>query len=224
MSVIAGWLARLRQRVRAPARDPEGFDLVVIDTETSGLDIARDRLLSIGAVGVRDGVLDFADSYHALLRQEAPTHGADILIHCIGTGQQAHGEPPAQVLQTFAAWCAGRWAVGYHAEFDRRMLERACREAGQPAPAVAGWMDLAVLAPALLPERRVRGRRPASLDDWLDSYGIDEVDRHDALGDAVATAQLLLPVLQAARARGLISAAALAAEGAAAGRLRELSR
>jgi len=224
VSAIADWLARLRGRVRAAARDHAGFDLVVVDTETTGLDITRDRLLSIGAVGVRDGVLDFADSYHALLRQAAPTNGADILIHRIGTGQQVNGEPPAQVLQAFASWCAGRWAVGYHAEFDRRMLERTCREAGLPAPALAGWMDLAVLAPALLPDRRVRGRRPASLDEWLDSYGIDEVDRHDALGDAVATAQLLLPVLRAARARGLNRAAALAAEGAAAARLRELSR
>ena len=85
-------------------------------------------------------------------------------------------------------------------------------------------VDLAVLAPALMPERRLRGKRPASLDEWLEALGIDEVDRHDALGDAYATAQLLLPLLHAARARGLTRPAALAAESAAAARLRELSR
>lgn len=224
MSAAGSWFTRLRLRRHAPAGAGERFDGVVVDTETTGLDVARDRLLSIGGVGVRDGWLDFADSFHVLLRQESPTRGADILIHRIGTGQQASGEPPEQALRAFSAWCAGRWAVGYHAEFDRRMLERACREARLPTPDLAGWMDLAVLAPALLPDRRVRDHRPASLDDWLESYGIDEVDRHDALGDALATGQLLLPVLHAARARGLINAAALAAESAAATRLRDLSR
>lgn len=224
MSDAPGWLARLRAWLRAPAASPDGFELVVIDTETSGLDLARDRLLSIGAVSVRDNVLDVADSFHALLRQREPTVGADILIHRIGTGLQASGEPPELVLRAFSDWCAGRWAVGYHADFDRRMLLRASREAGLPAPSLAGWMDLAVLAPALMPERRLRGKRPASLDEWLEALGIDEVDRHDALGDAYATAQLLLPLLHAARARGLTRPAALAAESAAAARLRELSR
>ena len=224
MSVVTAWLARWRTWLGSRPDAARRFDLVVIDTETSGLDVARDRLLAIGAVAVRDGVLDSADCFHAVLRQPAPKQGPDILIHRIGLDEQSAGDPPGQVLAAFSAWCAGRWAVAYHADFDRRMLERACREAGRPPPDLRGWIDLAVLAPALLPDRRVRGRRPASLDDWLESWGIDGVDRHDALGDALATAQLLLPVLHAARARAIHDARALAAESHAAGRLRELAR
>ncbi len=38
---------------------------VVLDCETSGLDIARDRLLSVGAVAVRSGRVELADCFDA---------------------------------------------------------------------------------------------------------------------------------------------------------------
>jgi len=216
------WLDRLRQRLRpsevaAPAR------FAVIDTETSGLDVTRDRLLSIGAIGVCGGRIDLADSFYAVLQQRAPTVGEDILIHRVGTAEQSAGTDPATALAAFRTWCEGRWAVGFHAGFDRRMLERALRTHALAPPRLAGWIDLAVIAPAVLPGRqRPDGKAPVSLDDWLASFGIDDCERHHALGDAQATAQLLLPVLHAASARGLPDAASLCAESAAALKLRSM--
>ena len=49
-----------------------------------------------------------------------------------------------------------------------------------------------------------------SLDDWLQLFGIQNHDRHDALADALATAQLLLVVLAAAGRQGLATWADLA--------------
>jgi DNA polymerase-3 subunit epsilon len=50
------------------------------------------------------------------------------------------------------------------------------------------WVDLAWLAPALLPERALSCK---GLDAWLKAFGIANFKRHDALADAFATAQLL---------------------------------
>ena len=41
-----------------------------------------------------------------------------------------------------------------------------------------------------------------SLDDWLDTFGIACPQRHDALADAYATAQLLLVLLAEAERQG----------------------
>ena len=65
--------ALLQQRLRLDLRlvswfrrtPLEGARWVVIDCETSGLDAARDRLLSVGAVAVRDGVVDLQDFFEA---------------------------------------------------------------------------------------------------------------------------------------------------------------
>jgi len=45
-----------------------------------------------------------------------------------------------------------------------------------------------VAGPVLLPDR---AKSCKSLDAWLEAYGILNVKRHDALADALATAQLL---------------------------------
>jgi len=228
------WLDRLRQRLAGHARprrgnageDSSGAAFAIIDTETTGLDVTRDRLLSIGAVGVTGARIDPADSFYAVLQQDAPSRSADILIHRVGTGEQAAGDDPGAALDAFSAWCGSRWAVAFHAGFDRRMLERAYRAQRRPPPALAGWIDLAVLAPLLFPERAVTassaGSPVVSLDDWLAAFGIDEGDRHNALGDALSTAHLLLPVLARAGTRGLADPAALARESAAAESLRAM--
>ena len=216
------WFDRLLRR-RPPDGTATPARYAVIDTETTGLDAARDRLLTIGAVGVCDDRVETADAFYAVLRQPEPTIGEDILIHRVGTGEQAAGEDPAAALTAFERWCDGRWAVGFHAGFDRRMIERTLRAPGHAAPPLRGWIDLAVIAPLLLPARQDPGGKvPVSLDDWLTSFGIDDCERHHALGDAQATAQLLLPVLHAAKARGLTDPAALCAESDAALKLRSM--
>jgi len=78
------WLDRLLRRNPPPGADTLAR-YAVIDTETSGLDVARDRLLTIGAVGVYDDRVETADAFYAVLRQPAPTVGEDILIHRVGT-------------------------------------------------------------------------------------------------------------------------------------------
>lgn len=216
---VTDWFARLfGDHPRSDRAIPATY--AVIDTETSGPDAARDRLLTLGAVGVADGRIVPADSFYAVLRQDAPTLGDDIFIHRIGTGEQSEGVDPVHALDRFRDWCGDRWAVGFHAGFDRHMLERRLRELGCPALNLSGWIDLAVVAPVLFPERAGL----ESLDDWLVSFGITDFDRHNALGDAFATAALLLPVLARAHVRGLVSPAALAAESRAATQLRAMRR
>jgi DNA polymerase III subunit epsilon len=65
------------------------------------------------------------------------------------------------------------------------------------------WLDVAFLVPALFPQ-------PAqTLDDWLRVFGIEAYARHDALADALATAQLFQIVLAEAARRGLRTLGAL---------------
>jgi DNA polymerase-3 subunit epsilon len=93
--------------------------------------------------------------------------------------------------------------VAFHAPFDQEVLTRAFAQAGIRA-AKKRWLDLAQLAPLLFPRRAAR-----DLDDWLAEFSIDCPARHDALGDAYATAQLLLVVLGEAQAQGIATAEAL---------------
>lgn len=163
---------------------------VVIDCETSGLDIARDRLLSVGAVAVRGYRVELAESFSALVAQAAPSAAENILIHGIGGDAQRAGQPVETVLQDFSDFLGNDIPVAFHAPFDAGILKR------HGLKAARAWLDLAVLAPALFPGK---GNRESTLDHWLEVFAIPAHARHDALGDAFATAQLLLVVLAEAK-------------------------
>jgi len=167
----------------------EAVGWVAIDCETSGLDVKRDRLLSVGAVAVRGGRIQAGDPYEAIVRQSAPSEPANILIHGIGGDAQLAGRDLGQVVQELSAYIGDRIPVGFHAPFDAGILRRHGLHLGRD------WIDLAALAPVLLRERG----KPGALDEWLENCGIASHARHDALGDAFATAQLLLIVLAEAQ-------------------------
>ena len=166
---------------------------VVVDCETSGLDPARDRLLSVGAVAVRGGRIELAESYAALVRQARPSARDNVLVHGIGGQAQLGGREQAEVVAELDRFMADAVPVAFHAPFDAAILKRA----GLPR---RRWLDLDPLAHALFP-----GRNLKTLDEWLGAFDIEHPGRHDALLDALATAELLLVLLAEGRRQGAAS-------------------
>ncbi len=176
---------------------------VVVDCETSGLDPARDRLLSVGAVALSGGRIQPGGGFRVLLRQQAPSAAANILVHGIGGESQLGGRPAAEALGEFCAFLGDGLPVAFHAAFDATVLRRAIAAAGLDAPrGMKRWLDAALLAPALYPGAAPAKGAGRALDDWLAEFGIDCPERHDALADAYATAQLLLVLFAEAERQG----------------------
>ena len=202
---MIGSLARLLGLGHADdALPPRALRWVVVDCEASGLDPDHDRLLSIGAVAVREGRIDHADAFDTVLRQEKASESPNILIHGIGAQAQLGGRERAAALTEFARYVAGAPLVAFHAAFDQALLRRAMAAGGQHWK--PRWLDLAQLAPALFPRRAASCR---SLDEWLASFDIGHPARHDAMADAYASAQLLLVLLAEAERQGLAAAGEL---------------
>ena len=162
---------------------------VVVDTETSGLDPVNDRLLAIGAVTVEGAGIRLDDSFEVVIRSNHAGDKDNVVIHGIGHEAQSLGVPAADALGAFASFVANAPCVGFHSDFDQIALAQCANATGVPLP-MPHWLDLAQLAAALVPESHRRGKR--SLDDWLAAFDIDVVARHNAAGDALATAELLL--------------------------------
>ncbi len=166
---------------------------VVLDVETSGLDIKRDRLLAIAAIAVHfehhTPRIHLGDSFEVVLRQSSEAAVADksnILLHGIGVGAQRAGVDPAQALAAFESWLGHSPLVAFHAAFDRAMIERTCRTVLGHCPPRA-WLDLEPFAAVLCPDVRAR-----ALDEWLAHFRIECAVRHQAAADTLATAELML--------------------------------
>jgi len=203
-------LARLEQCRRMPAVSldlPFGAQRVlVVDVESSGLDPYADRLLSIGAIDVSAGVIRLDSAFEVLLRQEWASADENILVHHIGGSAQLAGRERADGLLDFLCVSGKAPLVAFHVDFDRVLIERTVKAVLGIRPENS-WLDLALLAPALFPKHAATAR---VLDDWLRVFGIENHARHNALADALATAQLLLAVLAAAKGCGLATWADLA--------------
>jgi len=172
---------------------------VTVDVETTGLDMRHDRLLSIGAAAVQGERIELALCFRVVLRQPESSSTANILVHRIGEQPQLRGMEPIDALLDFLEFTAGAPLVAYRAEFDRSMLDRALQEhLGIGTQSL--WIDLAELLPALYPSNECR-----TMDDWLQRFSIRLPQRHDALADALATAQMLLVVLQMARSFDMVT-------------------
>ena len=189
----------------------ESLRFVVVDVETSGLNPFQDRLIAIGAVGVADGLLRLGDTFEMVLRQEAPSGSDNILVHGIDGTTQRAGTDPASALLAFLDFAGKCPLVAFHADFDRVMIERASRDALGIKPENP-WLDLAYLAPALLRERAANAR---SLDEWTQAFGLENTARHNAVADALVTAQLFQILLVEAKRQEIPTCASLArvAEG-----------
>lgn len=179
---------------------------VVVDVETTGLNPDADRLLSIGAVEIINAKVRLNSGFEVILRQPQASTSANILVHRIDGTTQLSGLEPARAMLDFIEYADCSPLAGFHAGFDRAMIHRAGMEVLGYAPPNP-WLDLAYLAPALLAEPG--SHPPQGLDAWLERFGIANSARHNAVADALATAQLLQIVLAQARTAGATTLADL---------------
>jgi len=178
---------------------------VVVDVETSGLNPYRDRLISIGALAISDGLIRLDASFEVVLRQQVPSEDRNILIHGIGGTTQITGREPAEGLVDFLNFAGKTPLIAFHADFDRVVISRALRQVlGLELDNV--WLDVAMLAPALFAEHASGAR---TLDEWMKVFGIENYARHDAVADSFATAQLFQIVLAQATRQGMKNCAEL---------------
>jgi DNA polymerase-3 subunit epsilon len=178
---------------------------VIVDVETSGLDPYRDKLISIGAVALVGGMLRYAESFEVVLRQETPSSEGNILVHGIdGTSQQAGLDAEAG-LAAYLMFVGKSPLIGFHAGFDRVVIGRAVDKTLGIEPDNS-WLDVAMLAPALFANHAADA---ASLDDWLQIFGISNYSRHNAVADACATAQLFQIIAAQAQRQGMRNCADL---------------
>ncbi len=168
---------------------------VVVDLETSGLNLHRDQVLSIGAVVIEDGAVDFSQLFERTLQRTDTKLSPSVLIHGLGPSAIAAGSDPAEALLDFMAFVGDSPLLAFHAPFDQHMLGRALKDTLGYRLAHP-FLDVADLAPMLCPDATLR---EAGLDDWVNHFKLYVGERHHASADALATAELMLILLSRAR-------------------------
>lgn len=177
--------------VRQAGRSDTALRLLALDVETTGLVPGRDRLVSVGWVPVDGDRLDLAGARRFVVRGHDP--GAAAEIHGLTRDDLVAGTPLPEVLRELRAALAGRALLAHHATFDLGFLRAAFREAGERMPRVPAVCTL-TLHKRLLRADDLAAWPAGALRLWTarERYGLPAGRPHDALGDALACAELYL--------------------------------
>ncbi|ATV15827.1 DNA polymerase III subunit epsilon [Pseudomonas avellanae] len=179
---------------------------VVLDLETSGLNMNRDQVLSIGAVVIEDGAIDLGQQFERTLLRVDHKVSPAVLIQGLAPSAIAAGSEPVEALLDFMEFVGESPILGFHAPFDQHMLGRALKESLDYRLQHA-FFDAAEIAPMLCEQANLRH---AGLDDWTQFFGLHAEERHNASADALVTAELALILFSHARRQQIDSPVRLA--------------
>ncbi|MCY4395855.1 MAG: DUF294 nucleotidyltransferase-like domain-containing protein [Rhodospirillaceae bacterium] len=174
---------------------------VAIDTETTGLDVETVRIVEIGAVRLDSFAPGPQPEFSELIDPGIPIPEASTEIHGI-VDSDVEGAPPfPERVAQFTAWAGTAVVIGYSIGFDLAVLRAEHERHGlrwQPPRALDVGHLVDLVAPAL-PERSLE-----TAASWL---GVEISDRHRALGDARAAAEVYRAVVPKLREKSIVTLA-----------------
>jgi CBS domain-containing protein len=180
-----------------PAVPLLALDAVGIDTETTGLDVRRDRIVQLGSVAISAGAVVSNETVEILVNPHVAVPPSSTAIHGITNAMVAGAPNFAQAWATFSRFTAGRVLVGHSIGFDLAVL---AAEAGRAGIA---WQRPRALCVRLLGGIANPRLPDQSLDTQAAWLGITITDRHSALGDALAAASIFVGLIPHLAARGI---------------------
>jgi DNA polymerase-3 subunit epsilon len=174
-----------------PSRTPwREASWCAVDFELTGLDPRADQVIAFGAIPIQGGRVQLGQAVTSLVRPTRALDEAAIRVHGIRAVDLANAPPLAEAVPRLIEALTGRGLVLHVAAVDRPFLKRALRERGIRirGPVV----DTEVLGRLWLYERDRRLSRHIGLGALASALGLPQDRPHDALADALTTAQVFI--------------------------------
>ncbi len=188
----------------------------VFDTETTGLLPHKDDVVQLGAVRVLNGRIIDGEEINQLVDPGRPIPPASTKVHKV-TDAMVRGQPDIRaVSKRFHDFSRDAVIVAHNAPFDMAFLHRQAKATG------VTW-DHPILDTVLLSAVLFGASERHTLDALCERLNvtIPVALRHTALGDARATAEVLVKMLPMLEARGLTTFGQVIEETRRHGRLLE---
>jgi DNA polymerase-3 subunit epsilon len=184
---------------------PPDDEWVALDCETTGLDVRRDRIVSIGAVRIVERRLLTSQRLEILVRPDRALTAESVRVHGLRERDVANGVEPETAIRRLLDFIGSRPLVGYYLQFDVAMINREM------------WPILGVHLPQRkievsamyydyknrrLPTHEQGGNIDLRFATMMTDLGLPLRDAHDALDDAVMAGLAFVKLQYLASQRG----------------------
>jgi DNA polymerase-3 subunit epsilon len=172
----------------------EDAKLLSVDLETTSLDVSQGEIASIGWVAIDHGAIHLASAKHLLIKVREGV-GQSAVFHQLRDEELDAADSVRAVMDDFIEAAAGRVLVFHNAALDMAFLNDICQKL-YGAPLLSPVIDTLQLEKKKLLHRygKIQAGELRLFGCRL-RYGLPDYPAHDALVDALATAELLLAVV-----------------------------
>ena len=168
------------------------LEIVSIDFETTGLDINKDHVISIGTVDIIKLGVQLQSAYHQIISSDKELTETSVVIHQITDAELAEGRKIEDVLPQLLKHLSGKVLLAHNAKVEMGFLNKICFELYN-TKFIMPVIDTQFLAKRSF-ERKNTGFKDNELRlfNLRASLNMPAFKAHNALMDAIATAELFL--------------------------------
>ncbi len=188
-ALLRDLLTEVNPVVESLAKDQE---YIIVDLETTGLDSEQDIILSIGWITLVDGKMDLSDARHFYIDDSSQINPETAVINHITPQMLEDGVPIHDAMSEFLHAAKGKILVAHACIVESQFFNQYLG-ANYSTPAFPLlWLDTMCIEKKLALALNQGNETDVSLSETRRRYGLPEYHGHNALTDAVATAELLL--------------------------------
>ena len=171
------------------------IDIVSLDFETTGMDIEKDKVVSVGLVGITKLSINLQSSYHQLINTNSKLPETSVVIHQITDNQLANGINIETALPVLLKKLSGKVMLAHNAKVELGFIKKMCQELYGTEFLIPS-IDTQYLARRSFERQGLAYKNnELRLYNLRQSYNMPAYKAHNALMDAIATAELFLAMV-----------------------------
>ena len=179
-------------------------EFVSFDCETTGLNIKKDEILSIGAVKLSHNKIKLSESFERFLTPTQHIAEESIKIHHIRPCDMLHSKDAKIAIEEFLHFIGNKTLIGYYIKFDIAMINRYTKQIiGTTIPNKS--IELSSMYYKRYQKKSSYEFVDLKFDTIMKNLNIPTLGKHDALNDAVMSAMMYLKLQEMSEYKGVYS-------------------
>jgi len=179
-------------------------EFISFDCETTGLNVAKDEILSIGAVKILDNKIELSHSFERFVTPINPITKESIKIHHIRPCDMEHSLDSKIAIEEFLHFIGNKTLIGYYIKFDIAMINKYAKKyIGTRIPNKS--IELSTMYYKRYQKQSPNEFVDLKFDTIMNKLDLPKLGQHDALNDAIMSAMMYLKLKSISEYKGVYS-------------------
>ncbi len=169
------------------------IEFLVLDFETTGLDIKKDRIVSLGYTLIKDLHIALSKSRHIVVNPKQTMDEQNVAIHELTDDEVSQGVKVSSMMQHLLSIMKGRVLVVHFDQIERNFINKCSAQLYDIDPLPFQLLDtLKIESDKQQKTQGFVNGKSLRLFNLIQQYNLPRYKAHHAMQDAISTAELFL--------------------------------